>query len=216
MAPKALLLPLQLQPDYTFDMQGLRRRPGLRDRHRAQLQARAADREVVVGGGLDLRLRVRKVGHGLVLEEVGRTACVGNRDFGVEGSRDLMAVLAVVVVAAVSEAVVVYAIVVGWGGCLWRSMVVAARNMGIVVVGFAVSVVVHTGRWHTPVAAVGDVTWDSPVLVDVALLAYSFVCCRLGYPGCPSQVPVPNCLHLHHCHHHHHLLLLRLLASHHT
>jgi len=62
-----------------------------------------------------------------------------------------------------------------------------------------------------PVAAVVDVTWDSPVLVAVALLGHSFACYRLGYPGCPSQVPVPNRLH-----HYHYHLLLRLLASHHT
>jgi hypothetical protein len=134
----------------------------------------------------------------LVEEGVGRTVSVG--------SNGLVVVLAVVVVA-VWEA----AAVVGWGECLWRSTVAAARNTEIVVVGFAV--VVHTNHWHTPVAVVVDVTLDSPVFVAVTVPGYSFACCQWEYPSYLSQAPVPNCL-LHH--HHHHLLLLRLLASHHT
>jgi hypothetical protein len=173
-----------------------------------QLQVRAADRDVVAGG-LDLRPRARMVGRGLVGEGVGRIAAAGSRGFGVWESRDLEIVSAVVVVVvvAVLEAVVVCAAAaaVDWEGCLWRSMVVAVRNMEIVVVDFAA--VVDTDRWDTPVAVVVDVTWNNLVLVAVAMFGYSFACCRLEYPGCLSQVPVPNCSLLH---------LLQLPASHHT
>ena len=122
-----------------------------------------------------MRLRVRKVERGLVEEEVGRTAGVG--------SKGLVAVSVVVVVAAVWEAVVVVVVVcaavvaVGWGGYLWRSTVAAARNMEIVVVGFAdVAAVAHMDHCHKPVVV--DVTLDRLAIVAATVLGYSFACCQ--------------------------------------
>ena len=120
-----------------------------------------------------MRLRVRKVERGLVEEEVGRTAGVG--------SKGLVAVSVVVVVVAVWEAVVVVVcaavVAVGWGGYLWRSTVAAARNMEIVVVGFAdVAAVAHMDHCHKPVVV--DVSLDRLVIVAVTVLGYSFACCQ--------------------------------------
>jgi hypothetical protein len=50
---------------------------------------------------------------------------------------DLMVVLAVAVVAVLKA-------VVGWEGCLWRSMLIVAKNMVMGAVGFAA--VVQTDR----------------------------------------------------------------------